>query len=181
LRPSSSDAPTVSIAPLDLSRELDAALAVYEAAFQRQAPQHRDVFGRHAAKAGYLGVGGYDADDAMVAIAYGYLAHGGDWWTDTVRPHLVDAGTQAALIDAFAIAEVAVTPQYQGRGVGSRILDDLLRRIAAPRIVLGVYTDNATARHVYERRGFVVLTAPFQFFAGDRPYVVMGATRRDDG
>lgn len=113
----------------------------------------------------------------MIAIAYGYLAHPGDWWTDTVRPHLADAGQQAALVDAFAIAEVAVTPPYQRRGVGSRLVDDLLARIEAPRALLGVYTDNAVALHVYEKRGFVVLTAPFQFFTADRPYVVMGTTR----
>ena len=113
----------------------------------------------------------------MVAIAYGYLTHPGDWWTDTVRPHLEAAGQQAALADAFAIAEIAVAPPYQHRGIGSRLLDDLLARIDAPRALLGVYTDNAVALHVYEKRGFVALTAPFRFFAADRPYLVMGTTR----
>jgi ribosomal protein S18 acetylase RimI-like enzyme len=167
----------VSLGPLDLARRLDEALAVYEAAFQRHAPERRTAFERHAAKAGYCGAAGFGAGGAMVAIAYGYLAHAGDWWSDTVRPHLADAGRLAAMVDAFAIAEVAVMPAYQGRGMGGRVLDELLRRVEAPRVLLGVYTDNAVARHVYEKRGFVVLTAPFRFFAADRPYVVMGASR----
>jgi ribosomal protein S18 acetylase RimI-like enzyme len=165
----------VTIQPLDLATRLDAAHAVYEAAFDRVAPERRSVFERHAGQPGYLGVAGFAPDGAIVAIAYGYLTHPGDWWSDTVHPHLRDAGHDAAIADAFAIAEVAVTPPYQGRGLGSRLLDDLLRRIDAPRVLLGVYTDNAIARHVYEKRGFVVLTAPFRFFAGDRPYLVMGA------
>jgi ribosomal protein S18 acetylase RimI-like enzyme len=177
LRRSSSDTRPVIIAALDLSRELDPAHAVYQAAFNRVAPERRAVFERHAARPGYAGVAAIAKDDVMVAMAYGYPTHEGDWWTDTVRPHLVDAGHQAALVDAFAIAEVAVVPAYQGRGIGGLVLDELLRRIHAPRALLGVYTDNAIARHVYEKRGFVVLTAPFHFFAGDRPYVVMGATR----
>ncbi len=158
-----------------MAAQLDAAHAVYEAAFRRSSPERRAVFQRHAAQTGYLGVAGFAADGAMVAIAYGYLAHAGDWWSDMVRPHLGDVGRQAALVDAFAIAEVAVLPAYQGHGIGGRILDDLLARIDAHHALLGVYTDNAVARHVYEKRGFTVLTAPFRFFAGDRPYVVMGA------
>lgn len=176
MRRSSSDSRIVSIETFDLTRQLDAAHGVYEAAFLRVAPERRAVFERHAAKAGYLGVAAMTADGAMVGMAYGYLAHPGDWWSDMVRPHLADAGQLAAISDAFAIAEVAVLPAYQGHGIGSRIIDDLLARIHARYALLGVYTDNAMARHVYEKRGFIVLTAPFRFFAGDRPYVVMGAT-----
>jgi ribosomal protein S18 acetylase RimI-like enzyme len=179
LRPSSSELSLagLSIQELDLATDVQPAHAVYEAAFARAAPERRAVFERHARRAGYAGVAGIAPGGAMIAIAYGYLAHPGDWWTDTVRPHLAAAGQQAALVDAFAIAEVAVTPPYQRRGVGSRLVDDLLARIDAPRALLGVYTDNAVAMHVYEKRGFVVLTAPFRFFAADRPYVVMGTTR----
>lgn len=175
MRRFSSDTWTVSIETFDLARQLDAAHSVYEAAFQRIAPERRAVFERHAAKVGYLGVAAVGADGAMVGMAYGYLAQAGDWWSDMVRPHLADTGQLAALSDAFAIAEVAVLPAYQGHGIGGRLLDGLLARIDARRALLGVYTDNPVARHVYEKRGFTVLTAPFRFFAGDRPYVVMGA------
>jgi L-phenylalanine/L-methionine N-acetyltransferase len=55
---------------------------------------------------------------------------------------------------------MGVSSEYQGMGVGTRLLQALLdadeKWFGARRIELDVYTDNVRARRLYERNGFVV-------------------------
>ena len=119
-------------------------IAVYEAAFRGSAGTP-SVFERHAAKAGYRGVAGFDRTARWSAIAYGYLAHTG--LVDRYGP-APPRGRRAAGggVDAFAIAEVAVMPAYQGRGVGSRLVDDLIARIDARHVRCSVSTPTMRSR-----------------------------------
>jgi len=59
--------------------------------------------------------------------------------------------------DQSWVQNIAVTTDLQGRGIGARLLDDLLAEAArrgSPQVALEVRADNATAQRLYARRGF---------------------------
>ena len=55
---------------------------------------------------------------------------------------------------AVFIDQVEITPKYQGRGIGTALINDLLAR-GRP-VELGVLKMNGDARRLYERLGFRV-------------------------
>jgi ribosomal-protein-alanine N-acetyltransferase len=62
--------------------------------------------------------------------------------------------------DASWVQNIAVRRASQGRGIGAALLDELLAEAArrgAPVVALEVAADNATARRLYERRGFTLV------------------------
>jgi ribosomal-protein-alanine N-acetyltransferase len=68
------------------------------------------------------------------------------------------------VFDEIHINNVAVRPEYRGRGIGTAILQHVLnegRRLGATRATLEVRASNENARRLYERMGFYV--------AGRRP------------
>jgi ribosomal protein S18 acetylase RimI-like enzyme len=68
------------------------------------------------------------------------------------------------LADTWATGEVvaeieslSVLPEYRGRGLGSRLLEDLHERLRAQGVtdfVLGALAGNADAIRLYERHGY---------------------------
>lgn len=67
----------------------------------------------------------------------------------------------------YYLQTVAVDDQYQGLGIGSRLLDhaeETARSAGCARIVLDVVENNTGARRLYERRGMeVAATSPSAF------------------
>ena len=62
---------------------------------------------------------------------------------------------------------IAVAPRAQGRGVGGRLLAELVERAArdgAEYLMLEVRDDNAPARALYERAGFELLTTRRRYY-----------------
>jgi len=58
---------------------------------------------------------------------------------------------------------IRVSPQYQGRGIGKWVLDEVIKSAGEQgleHLVLEVNPKNARAKHVYSTRGFVLLSAP---------------------
>ena len=59
--------------------------------------------------------------------------------------------------DEVELAAIYVLPEAQGSGLGTRLLETGIRGFpSATKITLHVERENASARHFYERRGFVV-------------------------
>ena len=59
--------------------------------------------------------------------------------------------------DVWILANVAVHPNHQRRGIASRLVDaslDMIRRRGGKRVILQVNYDNEMALRLYERRGF---------------------------
>lgn len=59
--------------------------------------------------------------------------------------------------DEAEVQTIGVEPQFQGRGLGARLLDDLLVAAGRRRVLLEVRTDNGPARKLYGSRGFEVI------------------------
>ncbi len=56
------------------------------------------------------------------------------------------------------IINVAVHPEYQGRGIGKKLLDFAIDKIVSKKVkevFLEVRVSNATAIHLYEKAGFI--------------------------
>ena len=60
----------------------------------------------------------------------------------------------------FLIADMAILPEHQGRGIGGAILDALLAHITehAPPGAYVTLTADPPGRRLYEQRGFVDVT-----------------------
>lgn len=67
-------------------------------------------------------------------------------WAD-LRPH--DASPDIGVLG------MGVLPDYRGKGLGRRLLEELIARSRFARIELGVFADNTAALALYEKAGFV--------------------------
>lgn len=79
--------------------------------------------------------------------------------------------------DVADVMTVAAAPRAQGRGVGSRLLDELEQRArsrGAASMMLEVRADNAAARRLYERTGYALLATRRRYYQpGDVDALVM--------
>ena len=79
------------------------------------------------------------------------------------------------LSDSFEVAELHVSPAYQGQGLGRSLLYTLTDGRAERNALLSTQDSDSPARHLYRSAGFVDLLTAFRFSGGDPPYAVMGA------
>ncbi len=59
-------------------------------------------------------------------------------------------------IDTFHIVELEIVPEYQGKGIGSKILQDIILKMSdvGKKVRLGCFTINKKALKLYEKNGF---------------------------
>jgi ribosomal protein S18 acetylase RimI-like enzyme len=92
--------------------------------------------------------------DELVGLALGYpLPPGARWWsglTTPVDPQLIEEDGSRT----FALCELMVHPDLQGKGVGHQLHDELLLERPERRATLLVDGDNDAARRAYERWGW---------------------------
>jgi ribosomal protein S18 acetylase RimI-like enzyme len=99
-----------------------------------------------------------------VGFVYGYTSRPGQWWHDTIRPALEAAGHAAWQRDAVELAEIAVSPAVQGRGIGTAMLEAFLADAEGRAILLSTMANPADrAQALYRRHGFVDLVAGFLY------------------
>lgn len=67
-------------------------------------------------------------------------------WAD-LRPHASDT--------AIGVLGMGLLPDYRGKGLGRKLLDELIARSRFERVELGVFADNTVAISLYEKAGFV--------------------------
>jgi len=117
--------------------------------------------------------------DVLAGFAYGFHGAAGQWWHDLVRGALTSAGGDAFahdwLADSFEVAEVHVHPDYQGRGLGRRMIPALAHPRLERTALLSTQDAESRARRLYRSLGFTDLLTRYRFPGTDPPYAVMGA------
>jgi ribosomal protein S18 acetylase RimI-like enzyme len=141
----------------------------------------RDEFGRtrlkrHAARADFRLVGAFTGEE-LVGFVYGYTGAPGQWWYDRVA-RAVDREGRRRWFDPghFEFTELAVRPDFQGRGVGSRLHDRVLESLPHERALLSALADNAPVVAFYGRRGWEVVLPRLRFEPGRPEFTIMGRT-----
>ena len=141
----------------------------------------RDEFGRtrlrrHSARKDFRFVGAF-AGDELVGFVYGYTGARGQWWYDRVARAL-DRESRRRWLDPghFEFTELAVRPDFQGRGVGSRLHDRILEGLPHERAMLSALADNTPVVAFYRRRGWEVVLDRLRFEAGRPEFTIMGRT-----
>ena len=126
---------TVTIEPLSSPSQIDEILAVEEASFT--SPWTREM---------------YLAELKNTGVSYFYLAR-----TDTGQ--VIGFCSFWRVLDELHINNIALRPQYRGRGFGTALMQHVLaeaRRLGARRATLEVRRSNEPAQKLYEKFGFTV-------------------------
>ncbi len=92
-----------------------------------------------------------------VGFAYGYPGQSGTWFYDLVSPLLSMELKNLYLSDYFEFAELAVLPDWQRQGLGSRLHDTLLAGLSQRTACLATTDVETNARRLYRSRGWVTL------------------------
>jgi ribosomal protein S18 acetylase RimI-like enzyme len=170
--------------PAEFAGRLDQLIAVYAAAMR---PPTGLLVGRRSIMASHAGHPAFralvvtdDGTDEAVGFGYGFHGAAGQWWHDTVSRAVTasrgDAAAAAWLNDSFEVAELHVTPDYQGHGIGAGVLLRLTSGRPERTALLSTRDADTPARRLYRGTGFTDLLTEFHFFpGGEPPYAVMGA------
>jgi GNAT superfamily N-acetyltransferase len=155
---------------------------VYGAAFsgppynrtEREVAEFGRALPLHLARPGFRCAVATGDDGAVAGFAYGYLSLPGQWWYDNVSVALGRETTREWLADAFQLTEIAVRPEWQGRGLGKGLHDGLLSGVTAARAVLSTLDAPTVALEMYRQRGWEQLLGGFRFPGVARPYAILG-------
>ena len=161
----------------EFAARADEAMAIYAQAmgYSRYAGSQRAVTARrHTANEGFACRAAVLPDGTLVGFGYGYTTRPGQWWHDLVR-RAVDAQTAGEwLVDAFELSELHVLPEYQGIGIGRRLLTALAAGIPHQAMLLSTPDTDTRAFRLYRDTGFVDLARNYLFPGDARPFAVLG-------
>jgi ribosomal protein S18 acetylase RimI-like enzyme len=130
---------------------------------------------RHTRNDGFECRAALDDNGRLVGFGYGYTTMPGQWWHDLVRKAMTPEAANDWLNDAFELSELHVLPEYQGRGIGRRLLASLADGIAHRAMLLSTPDADTRAFALYRGCGFVDLARHYLFPGDARPFAVLGA------
>lgn len=158
--------------------------------------QRRLLWSSNARNRGFAGVialehaDGTDPDPAdhrqrAVGVAYAFPGFRTSWWYREVhrglRANGLDAAAAGALLaDYDEVSEVHVLPEFQGHGLGHRMLGQLLPRLTSATAMLStpeVPDEGNAAWHLYRTLGFHDVLRDFRFTSDDRPFGILARPR----
>jgi ribosomal protein S18 acetylase RimI-like enzyme len=156
---------------------VDEAMSIYVRAmdYPTYAGSQRAVTARrHTGNDGFACRAALVGDDLLVGFGYGYTTRHGQWWHDLVRKALSRTTAEQWLGDAFELSELHVLPEYQGFGVGRRLICSLAAAIPHSAMLLSTPDADTRAFRLYRDLGFVDLARNYHFPGDARPFAVLG-------
>ncbi|PFG28390.1 putative GCN5-related N-acetyltransferase [Corynebacterium renale] len=131
----------------------------------------------HVRRPGFRCVVAHD-EDHVIGFAFGFLGTPETWWHRQVaRAIQIHGGDTSVLTNYFEVAEVHVSPTYQGFGVGTQILTEVLQEAPGTLALLStpeVAGESNGAFHLYRRFGFYDVVRNMIFPGDSRPFAVLG-------
>ena len=123
-------------------------------------------------------------DNGIVGVAYGFLGSPDSWWDAELRRGLRLQGGPTEeqwniVRNYFELAEIHVLPQYQGRGLGRKLLEGLLWNAPARYALLStpeVPNEDNGAFRLYRATGFFDVLRDHLYPADSRPFAILGAS-----
>lgn len=123
-------------------------------------------------------------DNGIVGVAYGFLGSPDSWWDAELRRGLRLQGGPTEeqwdiLRNYFELAEIHVLPQYQGHGLGRKLLEGLLWNAPARYALLStpeVPNEDNGAFRLYRAAGFFDVLRDHLYPADSRPFAILGAS-----
>jgi GNAT superfamily N-acetyltransferase len=165
-----------------LRARLDEVVAVYRAAFldvyerdpDRAAAERRAHARTHLDRPALRAVAALAPSDRLVGFAYGHPGRGGQWWHDVVTRSLPPALAQTWFSDCFEVVELHVLPDWQGHGIGRRLLRMLLSEAHEQTAALSALAGSETrARRLYDSERFHPLHDRFRFPGSPTEYAIL--------
>lgn len=120
--------------------------------------------------------------DRLVGFVYGYTGHRGHYWSDLVVRTVPRAVSDHWIGGHFELVTLAVAPRVQNRGVGTRLMTEVLDAVPHDRALLTGPTVDSPARRLYRRLGWTDL-APVNdstLFELSRQPAATAGSRRDE-
>lgn len=133
-----------------------------------------EVLDRHAVRSGFKCKVARSNTGDIIGVTYGYTGAPGQWWHDIVAGALAPKQSQQWLQNCFELVELHLMPHAQGRGIGGRLHDTLLKGLPHSSAALSTIATQTRALHLYRNRGWVTLLEDFTFPGGARPFLIMG-------
>jgi ribosomal protein S18 acetylase RimI-like enzyme len=167
----------VTVPPSQVRARLAEAMDIYVAAMSYPAASgvQRGIHVlKHSEYASFTCRAAISADGSMVGFGYGYTSLPGQWWHDLVR-RAIPAGNADWLFNAFELSELHVLPQWQGHGIGERMLRSLADGLPHDFMLLSTPEGENRAWRLYRRVGFDDLARDHLFPGDHRPFGVLGA------
>ncbi|MGG3648883.1 GNAT family N-acetyltransferase [Bacillus wiedmannii] len=129
---------------------------------------------RHIGYTDFKGIVAINDENEVIGFTYGYRSLEGQYYNQLMREVLNREQVDQWLEDCFEFVELAVDPQYQNEGLGTKLHNELLEGISNRTSVLTTQINNEKARSFYERLDWVDVLEPFHPSKNDVPYVIMG-------
>lgn len=162
----------------EFAARVEEAMGIYARAmgYSRYAGSQRAVTARrHVANEGFACRAAVLDDSTLVGFGYGYTTLPGQWWHDLVRKALPRELAPSWLTDAFELSELHVLPEFQGNGVGRRVLNQLAGALPHAAMLLSTPDADTRAFRLYRDLGFRDLRRGYLFPGDARPFAVLGA------
>jgi ribosomal protein S18 acetylase RimI-like enzyme len=96
-------------------------------------------------------------EENVVGFAYGFTGHRGQWWSDRVAEAIGPELATEWIGGHFEVVELAVLPDAREQGLGTALMQELMRDLPNPRALLTTYTDDRPAPRLYRRLGWQLL------------------------
>lgn len=116
-------------------------------------------------KKGFLCFGAVDTTKKLQGFCFGWESVAGGKFNTRVKNLLGDEAKNW-LEDCFEIVDIAVSPNYQGQGIGKKLLQYVLDKITNKRVLLQTHQEDTVASKMYIKQGWQTIVDQFEISEG---------------